>query len=139
VDAGKSQLNQQAGEFDSTAYQRGILMSVMLAEAVRAAQDHAGTPNITKEDLRWGMENIKLTEERIAELGIGEMIAPFSTSCTNHTGHAGAWMVEWDGSKFVKASDLLTADRAVIDPLVEKAAADYAAANQPWTMNECAE
>ncbi len=139
VDAGKSQLNQQAGEFDSTAYQRGILMSVMLAEAVRAAQDHAGTPNITKEDLRWGMENIQLTEERIAELGIGEMIAPFSTSCTNHTGHASAWMVEWDGSKFVKASDLLTADRAVIDPLVEKAAADYAAANQPWTMNECAE
>jgi hypothetical protein len=46
------------------------------------------------------------------------MIPPFSTSCANHTGHAGGWMLEWDGAKFVKASDLLQADRAAIDPLV---------------------
>ncbi|MEO4000492.1 ABC transporter substrate-binding protein [Mesorhizobium sp. CAU 1732] len=140
VDTGKSQINQAAGEFDSTAYQRGILMSVMLADAVRAAQDHAGTPNIDREQLRWGLENIKLDEAKLAEIGAEEMMAPFSTSCSNHTGHASAWMVEWDGAKFVKASDLLTADRASIDPLVEKASAEYAAANQPWGMNdECTE
>lgn len=140
VDAGKSQINQGAGEFDSTAYQRGILMSVILAEAVKAAQDHAGTPNIDREQLRWGLENVNLDEGKLAELGAEEMMAPFSMSCSNHTGHASAWMIEWDGEKFVKVSDLITADRALIDPLVEKAAAEYAAANQPWTMNEeCSE
>ena len=136
VDAGKSQINQAGGEFDSTSYQRGILMSVILAEAVRTAQDHAGTPNINREQLRWGLENVNLDEARLAELGAEGMMAPFSMSCSNHTGHASAWMVEWDGSKFVKVSDLLDADRATIDPLVEKAAAEYAAANAPWPINE---
>ncbi|SFI98976.1 ABC transporter substrate-binding protein [Aerobium aerolatum] len=136
VDAGKSQINQAGGEFDTTAYQRGILMSVIMAEGVRAAQDLAGTPNIDREQLRGGFENIKLDDTRLAELGATDMMAPFSTSCANHTGHAKAWMIEWDGSKFVKVTDLLTADRAEIDPLVEKAAAAYAAANQPWPIND---
>jgi len=140
VDAGKSQLNQGAGEFDYTAYQRGILMSVILAEGVKVAQEHAGTPMITREQLRWGLENIKLDEARLEELGATGMMAPFSMSCSNHTGHASAWMVEWDGAKFNKVSDLVEADRSVIDPLVEKAAADYASANQPWQMNDdCAQ
>ena len=58
------------------------------------------------------------------------MIAPFSTSCEDHTGHAGAWMLEWDGKRFVKASDLLQADQAVIAPLVEAEAREYAEANE---------
>lgn len=140
VDAGKSQLNQSAGEFDTTAYQRGILMSVILAEGVKAAQEKAGTNMINQEQLRVGLENVNLDAAKLAELGADEMMAPFAMTCSNHTGHASAWMVEWDGAKFVKVSDLLTADRAVIDPLVEKASADYATANQPWQMNDdCAE
>jgi branched-chain amino acid transport system substrate-binding protein len=136
VDAGKSQIDQASGEFDSMAYQRGVMMSVILAEAVRAAQDHAGTPNIDREQLRWGLENIDLNEARIKELGVEGMMAPFKTTCANHTGHAGAWMVEWDGEKFVKVSDLLTADRSVIDPLVETEAKAYAEANAPWPTND---
>lgn len=136
VDAGKSQINQQGGEFDSTSYQRGILMSVILAEAVKAAQDKADTPNINREQLRVGLENVNIDEARLAELGAENMMAPFAMSCSNHTGHASAWMIEWDGTKFVKVSDLLTADRSVIDPMVEKASAEYAAANQPWPMND---
>jgi branched-chain amino acid transport system substrate-binding protein len=140
VDAGKSKINQGANEFESTGYQRGILMSVILADAVKAAQEHAGTPMINREQLRWGLENVKLDDARLEELGATGMMAPFSMSCSNHTGHASAWMVEWDGSKFNKVSDLVEANRSVIDPLVEKAAADYAAANQPWQMNDdCAQ
>ena len=137
VDAGKSQINKESGEFDSTAYQRGVLMSVILAEAVKAAQEHAGTNTINQEQLRWGLENIKIDEAKLQEIGVEGMMAPFSTSCANHTGNAGAWMVEWDGSKFTKVSDVLTADREIIDPMVEQAAQEYAKANQPWTMNEC--
>ena len=64
------------------------------------------------------------------------MIPPFSTTCANHTGHAGAWMLEWDGAKFVKVSDLLQADQAAIAPLVEAEAKKYAEANAPWPINE---
>jgi branched-chain amino acid transport system substrate-binding protein len=136
VDAGKSQIDQASGEFDSMAYQRGVMMSVMLAEAVKAAQAEAGGTTITPEQLRSGFESLNFDEAKLGEIGVEGMMAPFSMSCANHTGNAGAWMVEWDGSKFVKVSDLLTADRATIDPMVEKAAAEYAQANAPWPTSE---
>jgi branched-chain amino acid transport system substrate-binding protein len=136
VDAGKSQVNKESGEFDSMAYQRGVMMSVMLAEAVKAAQDHAGKPAIDREQLRWGLENLDLDDAKLKELGVEGMMAPLKTSCANHTGNAGAWMVEWDGSKFVKVSELLHGDRATIDPMVQEAAKQYAEANAPWPINE---
>lgn len=136
VDAGKSLINTSEGEFDSVFYQRGVLISMMLAEGVKAAQDHFDTKVVNAEQLRWGLENLKLDEAKLKELGVEGMIPPFSTSCANHTGHAGAWMLEWDGKKFVKVSELLTADRVDIDALVATKAKEYADANQPWPVNE---
>lgn len=136
VDSGKSQINQAEGEFDWVFYQRGVLISAMLAEGVKAAQAQFNAKVIDKEQLRWGLENLKFDDAKIKELGLEGMIPPFSTSCSNHTGHSGAWMLEWDGAKFVKASDLLQADRAAIDPIVAAKAKEYADANQPWPVNE---
>ena len=65
------------------------------------------------------------------------MIAPFSTTCANHTGHAGAWMLEWDGAKFVKvvgpAAGRPSVDRRRWSRLKAK---KYADANAPWPMND---
>ena len=107
--------------------------------AIRAAQAEFGTAEIDATQLRWGLEHINLTAERLEELGATGMVAPFSTSCANHTGHAGGWMLQWDGEKFVQASDHLTPDLSVINPLIESAAAEYAAANAPWPVNEACE
>lgn len=136
VDAGKSLANTGEGEFDSVFYQRGVLISMMLAEGVKAAQAHFNAKVINAEQLRWGLENLKLDEAKLKELGLEGMIPPFSTSCADHTGHAGAWMTEWDGKKFVKVSELLEADRAAIDPIVAAKAKEYADANQPWPISE---
>jgi branched-chain amino acid transport system substrate-binding protein len=136
VDAGDSLIDQSNGEFDWVFYQRGVLISMMLVEGVKAAQEEFDTKVVNAEQLRWGLENLNIDEAKIEELGMAGMIPPFSTSCANHTGHSGAWMLEWDGSKFVQASDLLQADRAAIDELVASEAAKYAEANAPWPMNE---
>lgn len=64
------------------------------------------------------------------------MVPPFSTSCANHTGHSGGWMLEWDGAKFVKASDLLTPNVDGYSDLIAASAAEYATSNAPWAMNE---
>ncbi|KFB09093.1 ABC transporter substrate-binding protein [Nitratireductor basaltis] len=136
IDAGKSQINQGEGEFDSVFYQRGVMISLMLVEGIRAAQEEFDTQNPDAEQVRWGLENITLDEARLAELGAEGMLVPFSTSCADHTGHGGGWILEWDGSKFVKASDLLKADRDVIRPLEEEKAKEYAEANAPWPVNE---
>jgi len=136
IDAGKSQINQGEDEFDSVFYQRGVMISLILVEGIRAAQEEFDTQNPNAEQVRWGLENIKLDEARLAELGAEGMLVPFSTSCADHTGHGGGWILEWDGSKFVKASDLLKADRDVIRPLEEEKAKEYAEANSPWPVNE---
>lgn len=134
VDAGKTQSN--AEEMSGVFYGRGIIISAILAEGITVAQKEFGTAEITAAQLRWGLENINMTEERIAELGLDGMVPPFSTSCSNHTGNSGGWMLEWDGAKFVKVSDLLKANTDGYAALVAEKAAEYATANAPWPMAE---
>ena len=136
VDAGKSLINQGEGEFDWVFYQRGVMISMMLVEGVKAAQKHFDAKVINAEQLRWGLENLNIDEAKLEALGMSGMIPPFSTSCSDHTGHSGAWMLQWNGSKFEKASDLLTADGEAIGALAKDGAAKYAEANAPWPINE---
>ena len=135
IEPGKTESDEeQRGE---VFYQRGLVMSMMLAEGIRAAQEEYGTGNISPEQLRWGLENIELTAERLDELGMTGMVPPFSTSCGDHTGHSGGWMLQWDGAKFVKASDHLQENRDEIAPLEVEKAEEYAAANAPWPTQDC--
>ncbi len=134
VDTGKTLSNpdEMAGVF----YGRGVVMSMILAEAIRGAQAEFGASVVTPEQVRWGLENLNITEERLAELGMSGMVPPFSTSCANHTGHSGGWILEWDGEKFVKTSDHLMADTEDYADLIKASAAEYAEANAPWEVNE---
>lgn len=137
VDAGLTQSNEQ--EMSGVFYNRGLVISMILAEGIRTAQEHFGEPEIDPSQLRWGLENLDVSEARLAELGMTGMVPPFQTSCANHTGHSGGWMTEWDGEKFVKVSDHLMADAAAITPLETEKAAEYAEANAPWPVNEACE
>jgi branched-chain amino acid transport system substrate-binding protein len=116
-------------------YQRGIVIQMMLNEGVKAAQAQFKTKAVNAEQLRWGLENIKVDDAKLAELGMTGMVVPFATSCADHTGHGGAWMLQWDGAKFVKVSDLIKPDRDAIKPLEAAKAKEYADANQPWPVN----
>ncbi|WP_159588501.1 ABC transporter substrate-binding protein [Chelativorans xinjiangense] len=135
VEPGKSLIENES-ELDSVFYQRGLMISAMLVEAIRAAQEEFDTQAPDAEQVRWGLENLNMDEARLEELGATGMLVPFKTSCADHTGHGGAWMLEWDGEKFVKVSDLITPDREAIEPLEKQEAEAYAAANAPWPVNE---
>nr|WP_208976434.1 ABC transporter substrate-binding protein [Pseudovibrio hongkongensis] len=131
VDQGNSLLKSSA-DMDKVFYQRGVVISAILVEGIRTAQAKYGKANIGPEELRWGLENLDITAERLKEMGMDGMFAPLKTSCDNHTGHAGAWMLEWDGERFVQVSDLLKPNREVIKPLEAEKAAEYARNNAPW-------
>jgi branched-chain amino acid transport system substrate-binding protein len=134
VDTGKSLSNpdEMAGVF----YGRGVVMSMILAEAIRGAQEEFGVGAVNAAQVRWGLENLDISEARLAELGMEGMVPPFSTSCADHTGHSGGWILEWDGEKFVKASDLLQANVEGYSELLAASAKEYAEANAPWPVNE---
>ena len=132
----KGQSLSAAGEFDYVFYQRGVVISMFAVEAMKAAQAHFNTKVVTPEQLRWGFENLKLDDAKLAEIGFTGMVPPFSTSCADHSGHSGGWMLQWDGAKFVKASDLIKPEKDMIEPLAIAEAKKYADANAPWPMND---
>ncbi|ANN74147.1 ABC transporter permease [Bordetella bronchialis] len=109
------------------AHMRGMIISMLQVEAIRTAQEKYGKgKSMTPEQVRWGFENLNLTQGRLNQLGFGEIMRPVKTSCANHMGADWARIVQWDGAKFKVVSDWYQSDKSMVDPLVKEAAAKYA-------------
>jgi branched-chain amino acid transport system substrate-binding protein len=130
IDKGKSQTNKATvGE---NLYNRGVYNSMLIAEAIRTAQQITGKKQVTGEDVRRGLENLNITEARWKEMGADGFAAPLKVSCGDHNGHHKVFVAEWDGTKWVKASDWIEPIKDKVRPLIEAAAKDYATANTGW-------
>ena len=131
VDKGKSQVDKsKVGE---NFYNRGVMNSAIVAEAIRNAQKITGKKAVTGEDVRRGFETLNITAARWKELGLDGFAAPVTgLSCSDHNGHQAAYMQQWDGTKWAKVSDWIAPMKAKVRPLLESAATDYVAKNQPW-------
>jgi branched-chain amino acid transport system substrate-binding protein len=132
VDKGKSQVasKEKVGEI---LYNRGVYNSVLIAEAIRNAQQITGKKVVTGEDVRRGLETLNITEARWTELGLPEFGGPVTgISCSDHNGHQSAFMQQWDGTKWVKTSEWIVPMKEKVRPLLEAAAKDYVSKNQPW-------
>ncbi len=131
VDKGKSQTpKDKVGE---NLYNRGVMNSVIIAEAIRNAQRLTGKKVVTGTDVRRGLESLNITAARWKELGFENFAAPIlGVNCTDHNGHHAAYMQQWDGTKWVKVSDWIAPMKDKVRPLLEAAAKDYVSKNQPW-------
>ena len=130
VDKGKSLLpKEKVGE---TLYNRGVVNSIIIAEAIRNAQRISGKAQITGEDMRRGLETLVITAARLKELGAEGFAAPMKVSCQDHNGHNAAFMAQWDGTRYVKASDWIEPLKDKVNPLIEQASKDYVGANSGW-------
>ena len=130
VDAGKSQTQKErVGE---NLYNRGVLNSMMIAEAIATAQKLTGKKAITGEDMRRGLESLNITAARFKELGAENFANPMRVTCADHNGHNATYLAEWDGAKWTKGSDWIEPMKDKVIPLIEAAAKDYAAANAGW-------
>lgn len=109
------------------AHTRGMVISMLTVEAIRVAQEKFGKgKSVTSEQVRWGLENLNLTQERLNEIGFGELMRPVKTSCSNHTGDDWARVITWDGAKFEIKPDWYRSDATIIAPLVKEFADKYA-------------
>lgn len=109
------------------AHTRGMMISMLQVEAIRTAQEKYGKGKaLTPEQVRWGFENLDLTQEKLDKLGFGQIMRPVKTSCANHKGDDWARIVQWDGAKFKVVSDWYQADKTILDPMVKESAAKYA-------------
>ena len=126
VAKGKSQAKDD--EITHVLYNRGMINSMLGVEAIRTAQAKYGNKPMTGEQVRWGMEHLNLTAERIKELGFEGMLQPMKFSCADHEGDARKVRVhQWDGKAWKVISDWYQADDSILAPLVKETAAKYAA------------
>ncbi len=129
VDKGKA---AGAGDQIGTVlYNRGIYAAMLAAEAAKDAQAATGNAEITAGDMRDAMENLNITEERMAGLGMPGFGPSFQVSCENHGGPGLVGVAQWDaGAKtWSLISELSAPDMDVIQPLIAEDSAAFAAEN----------
>ena len=115
-------------EVGSVLYIRGAMSAMLAIEGVRAAQEKYGKGKVmTGTQVRWGLENLNLTQAKLDGLGFKGVMRPISTSCQDHMGAAWARVHTWDGAKWQFTSDWLQADKQILNPMVKEAADKYAA------------
>ena len=115
-------------EVGQVLYMRGAMSAMLGIEGVRAAQERFGKGKVMSgEQVRWGLENLNLTQAKLDGLGFAGVMRPISTSCNDHMGSAWARIHTWDGKAWKFTSDGLPADEQIIKPLVKATAAKYAA------------
>jgi branched-chain amino acid transport system substrate-binding protein len=133
LDKGKS---VSKDDYAQVLYNRGILNSMIGAEAIRVAMKKFGNKPMTGEQIRWGFENLDLGAARIKELGFEGMLQPLKFSCQDHQGADVARIQQWDGKEWKVISDYYKADLSILDPMVKEAAAKYAA-DKKITARDC--
>lgn len=131
VDKGLSKVGspEKVGE---NLYNRGVMNSVLIAEAIGTAQKLTGKTVVNAEDVRRGFENLDINEARLKELGLEGFMPPIRTSCDDHSGHHPVYVQQWDGTTWQRATDWFEPMTDVVRPMLEQAAAEYVKANQPW-------
>ena len=129
VDAGNA---AGAGDQIGTVlYNRGFYAAMLAAEAAKTAQEIHGTADITPAMMRDGMEALKITEERMTELGMPNFGPSFDVSCENHGGPGLVGMTQWDATakEWNLISEFAATDADVIGPLIDEDSNAYAAEN----------
>ena len=107
-------------------YNVGLLNAALVVESIRAAQSKYGKKPLTGEEVRWGIENLNISEEAIEALGLTGYMYPVSLSCSDHEGKRAARLHRWNGESWDYSTDWISADDSVIQPMVKSASDTYA-------------
>jgi branched-chain amino acid transport system substrate-binding protein len=119
----------KANNWGEVLYNRAMVNAMYGTEAIRTAMGKYGNKPMTGEQVRWGLENLDVTEARLGELGMKGMLLPVKVSCADHETGGPIMIQQWDGKAWKVASGWIPTLRDVVRPAIEKAAAAYAKEN----------
>ena len=127
----------RANNWGEVLYNRTLVNAMFGSEAVRTAMKRWGNKPMTGEQVRWGLENLDLTNARLKELGMEGFTKPVKVSCKDHETSGPVMFQQWDGKQWKKVSDWIPPIREVVRPMIEKAAAAYAKENNITPRSNC--
>ena len=122
----KSKGAAKRDEVGQVLYNRGMINAALEVEAIRTAQGKFGKKPLTGEQVRWGLENLNIDDNRIKEIGFDGLISPLTLSCADHEGASKLRVQQWDGKNWHFVSDWLKPDEKLLRPMVEQSAEMYA-------------
>ena len=83
----------------------------------------------TPEQVRWGFENLNLTDARLNELGLAGFTRGHPVSCADHEGNGPVLIQQWTGDRWEIITDWIEPIREVVRPMIAQAAAKFAKEN----------
>jgi branched-chain amino acid transport system substrate-binding protein len=122
---GKGEMEDQS-RIGSVYYNRGVVHGLITVEAIRTAQAKYGKKPLTGEQIRWGIENLNITEARLKELGAAGFMQPLKVSCADHEGGGAVKFQQWDGKQWKVITDWVQPDKQLVRGMIETSAAAYA-------------
>lgn len=123
---GKGEMDDKS-RIGSIYYNRGIVGGIISVEAIRKAQEKFGKGQpMTGEQVRWGLENLNIDDAVLKRLGASGFMPPLKMSCLDHEGSVLVKFQQWDGKSWKVISDWIEADKAMLRPMIESSAAQYA-------------
>ena len=122
---GKGEMEDKS-RIGSIYHTRGVVAGIVTAEAIRNAQGKYGKKPLTGEQVRWGIEHLNITDARLKELGAVGLMNALKVSCMDHEGGGAVKFMQWDGKKWNVITDWIASDQAIVRPMIEQSAAQYA-------------
>ena len=134
-DKGKGAAKRE--EMGTAFYNRGVVNAMLSVEGIRTAMAKYGTKTApTGEQVRWGFENLNLTDKRLDELGMKGFTHPIKVTCEDHEGNGPVLIQQWDGKKWDIVSDWIVPMRDIVRPKIEAAAVEEGK-KLGYTMRDC--
>jgi branched-chain amino acid transport system substrate-binding protein len=135
-DKGKGAYGNDRSKVGEVLYNRTLINAMLNVEAMRTAMKKFGNKPMTGEQVRWGMENLDITEKRLEEMGMKGLMRPLKVSCDNHEGNGLALVQQWDGKQWKIVSDWIEPMREIVRPKLEQAAVEEGK-KLNYTMRDC--
>jgi len=126
----------KANKIGEVLYNRGMVNAMFGVEAIRTAMGKHGNKSMTGDQVRWGLENLSVTADRLKALGMEGFTRPVTVSCADHETGGPVIFQQWDGNKWSFVSDWVPTMRDVVRPMIEAAAGAYAKEHN-ITLRDC--
>lgn len=124
-DNGKGNL-QDKKRIGTVYHNLGVLNGILNVEAIRIAQAQFGKRTLTGDEIRWGLEHLKIDEARAAALGAKGLFHSINVTWDNHEGDGLVAFQQWDGKQWKVISDWIAPDWKLLRPIIEKSSLAYA-------------
>lgn len=136
-DAGKGDLEDKS-RIGSVYWNLGIWAAVMSGEAIRVAQKRFGK-NLSSTMVRWGFENIKLTQDDLDKMGLADVVPPIHVTCMDHAALHKARFQQWDAGarKWKLISGWIEGHSDFSQQVVDENAEKYAMEHPEFPKRDC--